>query len=518
LFTLLASLTVLPAMYALHARVGDRLRKRRGGGEQPQPKPVRLAFPFLGAIGKLVQRAPWPALVVFVLITAGLGWAVRGAEFEGDMLNLLPQYKPSITLHRDILERFELNADYAMVTAPDVDSARPVVSKLKKNRLVGRVDAISELVPSEKQQRARRRIIEPLRERMAEIVEPRIAVGLPGGAAIAEVSGAALGEVSDEQAARFLEEIDRLQLNVEEIGQLAYTSVKKRLQRACDRLSGGEDRKFSMILDLKRRLAERDGLGREMGAYQEQYIPRLAAKLVRMGDTSPITVESLPDSIRDRYVSAEGNNLISVYAAVSLWDEGKTDLFLAATQKAATRVTGSVVLMDKLITLVGNRGLLATLLALGAVFLIMLVDFRHLGYAALGMTPLIAGFVWMVGLFVLTGRSFDVANVMAFPLILGIGIDDAVHVLHAIRRQGVSAMPEVLRHTGRALLLTSLTTGIAFGSIAFASHVGMAGIGQLLALGVASCFVASVVLLPALVRIFLGDKQSNDRIKEESHA
>ena len=68
----------------------------------------------------------------------------------------------------------------------------------------------------------------------------------------------------------------------------------------------------------------------------------------------------------------------------------------------------------------------------------------------------------------------------------GIGIDDAVHVLHAVKRQGNNALTAVLRHTGRALLLTSLTTGIAFGAIAGSSHRGMAGMGWLLVLGVAA--------------------------------
>jgi predicted RND superfamily exporter protein len=133
------------------------------------------------------------------------------------------------------------------------------------------------------------------------------------------------------------------------------------------------------------------------------------------------------------------------------------------------------------------------------------------------MMPLLAGFAWMIGIFVLLGKKFDVANVEAIPLILGIGVDDAVHMLHGVRRRGAAATPDILRHTGRALLLTSLTTGIAFGSIAFASHRGLAGMGLLLVLGVMCCFIASVALLPALVRIFLKDKGSNKQ-EETCHA
>ncbi len=513
LLTLLASLTVLPSMYAVHSYASDRY----GRNKDKKPKPVRLAFGFLARIGEIIQKRPWPVLVGFLVVTAGFGWAFRGASFEPDMLEMEPADMPSVLLHRDILKRFEIHPDYGMVISKSLEETRPIVKKLKKNRLVGRVDAITELVPSEKEQKKRARIVKQIAERMKKMVEPRVTVGLPGAAAIVEPPEFTTREaVSDDQAKQLLSELGRLQMNIQEIGQLAFASVKKRLQRTCDRLTGGEDKSFSQILGLKERLAKMSDLPRKMAVYERAYLPKLAEKIEKMADTSPITLDTLPESIKERYMSKQGNNLVTVYSSVDLWHEGKTELFLQATRKASDRVTGTAMMMDKLIKLIGSKGLMATFLALGAVFIILLLDFRHLGYAILGMMPLLAGFTWMVGIFVLLGKKFDVANVEALPLILGIGIDDAVHVLHAVRRQGVRAMPDVLRHTGRALLLTSLTTGIAFGSIAFASHRGMAGMGLLLVLGVASCFIASVVFLPALMRIFFRKKESNH--KEVHHA
>jgi uncharacterized protein len=519
ILTLLASLTVLPAMYAIHARVSDRVFK----GKKREPKPVRLAFPFLARLGELIGRRPWPVLVVFLLVTAGFGYAMRGAQFEPDMLEMEPADMPSVLLHREVLERFELHPDYAMVTSKSFDDTRPMVKQLKKNRLIGRVDAITEFVPSEKEQKKRARIVKRIDERMREIVEPRVTVGLPGAAAIIELPKyASREEVSEEEAALLLKELDRLQMNLQELGQMAFTSVKKRLQRTCDRLTGGDDEKYSVILGLKEKLKTKKSLARKLATYEQAYIPLLAKKMSGMSDTSPITLAALPETITERYMSKEGSNLITIYSSVDLWQEGKTELFLKATRKASDNVTGTAILVDRLIKLIGSKGLMATLLALGTIFIILLIDFRHLGYALLGMMPLLAGFAWMVGIFVLFGKKFDVANVEALPLILGIGIDDAVHVLHALKRQGVKAMPNILRHTGRALLLTSLTTGIAFGSIAFASHRGLAGMGLLLVLGVVSCFIASVVFLPALAKIFLKDKSSKSGStpieKEASHA
>ncbi len=514
LLTLLASLTCLPAMYVIHAKTGVWLSK----GKKQAPKPVRLAFPFLAGLGRAISKRPWPILVLFLLVTVGFGWyGYTRAEFEPDTLEIEPEGMPSVLLHKDILKRFEIHPDYTMAISKSLDETRPIVKKMKKNRLVGRVDAITEFVPSEKEQKKRARIAKSIRGRMQDILNPKANQGDP------ETSKELSGESDPDPKPKvdvtlFLKELDRLDMNVQEIGQLAFASVKKRLHGFCDRVTGGGDKKFSVIVGLKNRLAKKGDLGADIGTYQEAYVPKLAAKLEKMADTTPITLDTLPESIRERYMSKEGSNLITIYSSVDLWHEGKTELFLNATKNATDRVTGTAVLVDRLITLIAEKGLLATLLALGAIFIILLIDFRHLGYALLGMVPLLAGFAWMIGIFVLMGRKFDVANVEALPLILGIGIDDAVHVLHAVRRQGVNAMPNVLRHTGRALLLTSLTTAIAFGSIAFASHRGMAGMGELLVLGVVSCFITSVVLLPALMRIFFKNKPSNKIEKEARHA
>jgi hypothetical protein len=451
----------------------------------------------------MIYQRPWPVLLVFLAITAGFGYAFKDAEFEKDMLEMEPEEMPSVHLHREILKRFELHPDFVMTISKNLEATRPVVKKMKKNRLVGRVDAVTEFLPSEKEQKKRARILQRIHDRMT--------------ANVALQKRAGNGTASPDTEL-LLSELDRLQMNVQEIGQMAFVSVKNRLHRTCDRLTGGEDEKFSVILGLKEQFKNLSGLDAKMTAYQAAYVPVLANKMKAMANTTPIVMEMLPETITERYMSAEGSNLVTIYSSVDLWHGDKMELFLDATSGAAEQVTGAPILNDRLIKLVGEKGTIGIFLALGAIFLILLIDFRSLGYAVLGMVPLVGGFIWMVGLFVLFGWKFDVANVEALPLILGIGIDDAVHILHAVKRRGMNNLPDILRHTGRALLLTSLTTSIAFGAIAFSSHRGFAGMGFLLVLGVVSCFIASVVLLPAVMRIFLGDKTSKEQQKEANDA
>ena len=97
---------------------------------------------------------------------------------------------------------------------------------------------------------------------------------------------------------------------------------------------------------------------------------------------------------------------------------------------------------------------------------------------------------------------FNFANLVAVPLIIGVGIDNGVHVIHRIRLEGRQGMDVVLRHTGRAILIASLTTMIGFGSLALASHRGMASLGAVLLLGVGSCLITSTVVLPNVLVTF----------------
>ena len=88
---------------------------------------------------------------------------------------------------------------------------------------------------------------------------------------------------------------------------------------------------------------------------------------------------------------------------------------------------------------------------------------------------------------------------MALPLIIGIGIDDGGHILHRSKIEGRGALYDVYRSTGKAIIITSLTTMMAFGSLVFATYRGFGSLGIALFIGVGSCLLASVVVLPAVL-------------------
>ena len=150
-----------------------------------------------------------------------------------------------------------------------------------------------------------------------------------------------------------------------------------------------------------------------------------------------------------------------------------------------------------MVDLVAERAIWAIGAALIAVFAIVAITFKSLKSALVGMVPIILGAIWMMGLMQLLGMKFDFINVMAVPLVLGIGIDNAIHIIHRYRLE--KNIPLVLRTTGKAVFLTALTTMIGFGSFGFSPHRGLAGMGYVLVIGVAACLITAVFVLPLIL-------------------
>ena len=91
---------------------------------------------------------------------------------------------------------------------------------------------------------------------------------------------------------------------------------------------------------------------------------------------------------------------------------------------------------------------------------------------------------------------------MALPLIIGIGIDNGVHVFHRIVLEGEDRIDVAMVSTGKAVLLTTLTTMIGFGSLMASVHRGFFDLGLLVSIGILVCYLASVILMPAMMEIF----------------
>jgi len=136
-------------------------------------------------------------------------------------------------------------------------------------------------------------------------------------------------------------------------------------------------------------------------------------------------------------------------------------------------------------------------LALAVVLVLLFLHFRNPLWVGMALTPLLAGVAYMLGASALLGIELNPANAVAVPLIIGIGIDDGIHIVHRYReRKDVGG---AVKLTGRAVIMTSLTTMVGFGSLSTSHFPALASLGQLALLGIGSCLLTSLLLLPSLL-------------------
>lgn len=301
-------------------------------------------------------------------------------------------------------------------------------------------------------------------------------------------------------------EIERLQMNIMEIQDMAFLGGQDKVDNKCKEIVGDPENPNSRnIIREVQQLLDEDisTAAKGLSKFQQNFAPYFKKSVIKMCSTESIHQDDLPLSILDRYSNKKRDQfLVTVFPAGNLWQDAELlKRFADDLERVSDKATGMPVVFRALIEIIGRDGRNAALLTLVIVFLLLWVDFRNPGHSLMAMIPLALGVFWMVGLMHLTGMKLTVMNVMGLPMILGIGIDYGVHILHRWRYEGKGKIRIVFSSTGKAILLTSVTTMLAFGSLVFSIWRGFGQLGGALFLGVGACFLTTVIILPGIIGI-----------------
>jgi len=164
-------------------------------------------------------------------------------------------------------------------------------------------------------------------------------------------------------------------------------------------------------------------------------------------------------------------------------------------------VSSGELVLAEVVEVLLHDGRIAFLLALGAIFLAALLDFRSLRGALLAILPLVVGLLWTFGVMALINLRLNLFNFVILPALLGLGIDYGVHYLHRYYTEGVGHLGQVMRALYWVIFFCAATTIIGFGNMALAEHPGLRSLGQLAIIGLACMFFAATYTLPALLYV-----------------
>jgi hypothetical protein len=261
--------------------------------------------------------------------------------------------------------------------------------------------------------------------------------------------------------------------------------------------------------ELRRELARLDEalVGRSATAsesalqrYDQRLAEDLAEQLHRLRDMATpreVRVDELPAALRERYIGAGGAWLLRVFARDDLWDFGPLEHFTQAIRTVDPEATGKPFGTVEGLKAMKNGLVRAGLYAFAVIVLVLWLDFRGLREMMLALLPLVLGVLCTLGVLGLFGLPLNPANMIAFPLILGVGVDNGVHVLHDYLIRSRDGKPGVSAAIGRGVLVKALTTMIGFAALMVSTERGLVGLGLILTVGVGCSMLCALVLLPA---------------------
>ena len=213
-----------------------------------------------------------------------------------------------------------------------------------------------------------------------------------------------------------------------------------------------------------------------------------------------LTLADLPPQLKTLFVSKDGKILLQVYGKQDLWEREPDNAFTKAVLKVAPQATGTPILNDKFTDRTAAVSYLkAAVWAFLAIVVLIFLHFQSFKYLLLTLAPLVLAVLWRTGAMVWFGLEFNPANIVTLPLIIGIDVAFGVYIIDRYREDGKLSI--FSGSTGKAIIMSSLTSLFGFSSLLVSKFQGMFSLGELMSLGIAIGLVTAIFFLPQLLAL-----------------
>ena len=474
LFCLASTVLALPAFIVKL----DRNRQPISG----QPMTLGSRILMARAEDAVLKRAPWTLgfLVLFLCLAAP---TIARVGFDYNLLRLQDQRLESVQTEMALIDKGGNTVLFSVALADSLEQAKELKKTFEALPSVSQVDTISDLFPEVTPGK-----LASLRQLNSLVAD--ISIPDPDSVKAGAVGGAELQRLGD----GFME-LERF-FHSQRDGLLQHESQSVR--SSTKKFQGEMDQLFAELSDLGPGPIE-DGLT----SFEGNFFKDLAVMvdfLKAQDPDSKMALTNLPENLRSRSIGTTGKIVLRIYPKKNIWEREALDEFVDEVRAADPTSIGAPVMIRHHTNLLKTAFEDAGVYALIAVTVILLLYFRSIKWTLLAMVPLGLGVLFMLFAMGHYGISFNLANFMGLPLLLGIGLDYGIHVLH--RAQEEKRVNMFDHSTGPATMLSGLTTIAGFGTLALGGHQGIASLGFILAAGVVGIMVSALLILPALLRVW----------------
>ena len=461
----LSMMTFFPAVLVLV----DRHHADRPRNQTPRAHELeRIRVPALESL----TRFPVTVLAATAVVTAASALALPWVGFDYNLLNLQAKGTESVAWEKRILATTGRSGFNALASADSLEELRRKQTAFERLPAVSEVESVLRLIPEGQSEKIQ--IIKSLDPLVGPV---RVSRSNPV-------------------------DLDRLTQTVRDLKRrfdIAATEATRPLPEEISQLREQSGRLLERLARTDREIAE-PALTHLQAQLYRDFVAKFYS-LQRNLRPRPITLADVPDEMRRKFIGASGRFLIHVHPKVDIWEREGAEQFVRELRTVDADVTGTPIITFEAIRLMERAYLQGTVYAFVLVGVLTYWMLRRLRETLLAVMPLALGLVWTVGLMWLFDLKFNLANVWGLPLIIGTSAEFGLNVVMNYMEGREHGGPLVTRSTVMAVVLNGLTTIVGFGSLMISRHQGIYGLGLLLTVGATCALIASLVVLPVVLRL-----------------
>lgn len=232
-------------------------------------------------------------------------------------------------------------------------------------------------------------------------------------------------------------------------------------------------------------------------------LPNLMNELSDSFNARQVSLADLPADIKDKWLSKNGSYRIQIFPKKDLNDLPSLVEFITEVQSVAPETTDLPIMYWESMKEVVSAFQEAIVIALVTIALLLFAIRRNVVDTLLVMTPLILAGLFTMASAVITNTPINFANIIALPLLLGLGVDNGIHMVEKLHHSLSEEQNIYQSSTARAMFYGALTTASSFAGLAFSPHQGIASMGLIITIGIFWIMVCTFVILPALSKLVL---------------
>jgi hopanoid biosynthesis associated RND transporter like protein HpnN len=442
----LTTITLLPALLSV-------LR--------PHGEPTPVGWAALAPLDHFLdQRRNWVVGVTLTAVILGLP-LLWGLRFDFNPLNLRSKQVESVSTLLDLMRDPDTSPNTIDILGPDLASASALAEKLTRLPEVAKVRTLESFVPKDQDEKLA--LIDDASFFFENTLNPDPVDPAPTPPGTLEAINKTAGDLSG--AAAGLDSPAAIQA--------------RRLASALTALA-------------KAPSAERDDAERVLVTPLMTTLRQVRALLT----AEPVTIDALPPSLKSAWVSADGEVRIEVAPNGDANDNSVLNRFVDSVRTVAPEAAGTPVFIVEAAATIVKAFFEAAVWSLASIALILFLTLRRWVDVALTLVPLMVAIVVTLEICVAIGLQLNFANIIALPLLLGVGVAFKIYYVMAWRAGETNFLQSSLT---RAVFFSACATATAFGSLWFSHHPGTSSMGKLMALSLVTTLSAAVLFQPALL-------------------